>query len=134
MPPLDYSCVLRLKQDFPAAEFVLNGGIATWHRARTPEHHRSRDAGRAAYHDPYLLAGVDSSVFGEPAPQPTREAVVLKMTEYLQTRRVRASRRVMSFATCLDCFRACAVRGSGAGLSATQTRCNVMVPTYCLCV
>ncbi len=34
--------------------------------------------GRAAYHDPYLLAEVDSSLFGDLSPAPTREAVVLK--------------------------------------------------------
>ena len=58
VPPLDYSCVHRLKQDFPAAEFVLNGGITTLSAAR--EHLDAVDGvmlGRAAYHDPYLLAG-----------------------------------------------------------------------------
>ena len=86
VPPLDYSCVHRLQQDFPSAQFVLNGGIATLSAAR--EHLGAADGvmlGRAAYHDPYLLAGVDSSVFGDPSPAPTRAAVVLKMTQYLQT-------------------------------------------------
>ena len=34
VPPLDYSRVLRLKQDFPSAEFVLNGGIGSLSAAR----------------------------------------------------------------------------------------------------
>jgi tRNA-dihydrouridine synthase A len=34
VPPLDYSCVHRLQQDFPSAQFVLNGGIATLSSAR----------------------------------------------------------------------------------------------------
>ena len=85
VPPLDYSRVQRLKQDFPSAQFVLNGGIATLSSAR--EHLDRADGvmlGRAAYHDPYLLATVDSSVFGDPSATPTREAVVLNMTQYLQ--------------------------------------------------
>jgi tRNA-dihydrouridine synthase A len=85
VPPLDYLCVHRLKQDFPSAHFVLNGGIATLSSAR--EHLNAADGvmlGRSAYHDPYLLAAVDSSVFGDPSPALTREAVVLNMTQYLQ--------------------------------------------------
>jgi tRNA-dihydrouridine synthase A len=85
VPPLDYTRVLRLKQDFPSAQFVLNGGLTTLSVAR--EHLDAADGvmlGRAAYHDPYLLAGVDSSFFDAPSPVPTREAVVLKMTQYLQ--------------------------------------------------
>ena len=85
VPPLDYSCVQRLKRDFPTAEFILNGGITTLGLAR--EHLRAVDGvmlGRAAYHDPFLLAGVDSSFFGDGASMTTRQAVVLTMTEYLR--------------------------------------------------
>ena len=85
VPPLDYSRVLRLKRDFPSAEFVLNGGIGTLSAAR--EHLSSVDGvmlGRAAYHDPYLLADVDRVLFGDASRAPTREAVVLNMTQYLQ--------------------------------------------------
>ncbi len=85
LPPLDYSRVLCLKQDFPSAYFVMNGGIDTLHSAL--EHLDTVDGvmlGRAAYHDSYLLAEVDRSVFGDQSPAPTREGVVLKMTNYLQ--------------------------------------------------
>ncbi len=85
VPPLNYTRVHRLIQDFPSAQFVLNGGIATLNSAR--EKLEAADGvmlGRAAYHDSYLLAGVDSSVFGDLTPAPTREAIVLKMTQYLQ--------------------------------------------------
>ena len=60
MPPLDYLRVHRLKQDFPAAKFVLNGGITTLSLA--DQLWIAVDGvmlGRAAYHDPFLLAGVD---------------------------------------------------------------------------
>ena len=85
VPPLDYSRVHRLKQDFPSAHFVLNGGIATLSSAR--EHLNAVDGvmlGRSVYQDPYLLAAVDSSVFGDPSSAMTRQAVVLNMTRYLQ--------------------------------------------------
>lgn len=85
VPPLDYSRVLQLKHDFPSAELVLNGGITTLSAAR--EHLGAVDGvmlGRVAYHDPYLLAGVDRMLFGDALPPPTREAVVLRMTQYLQ--------------------------------------------------
>jgi tRNA-dihydrouridine synthase A len=98
VPPLDYSCVQRLKQDFPAAEFILNGGITTLGLAR--EHLDTTDGvmlGRAPYHDPFLLAGVDASLFRDDLPMPTREDVVLTMTEYLkqQTRAGVAPRQVV---------------------------------------
>jgi len=56
----------RLKRDFPQARFVLNGGLTSLDGAR-----RSSEGldgvmlGRAAYHDPYLLAAVDAEFFGE---------------------------------------------------------------------
>ena len=52
--------------------------------------------GRAAYHDPYLLANVDQAIFGDASQAPTREEVVLKMTQYLreQTRAGTAPRRI----------------------------------------
>ena len=85
VPPLDYSRVRQLKVDFPAATFVLNGGIASLAHAREELH--AVDGvmlGRAAYHDPCLLADVDRTVFGDASPTPTRETIVLHMSEYLQ--------------------------------------------------
>ena len=53
VPPLKYEYVYRLKRDFPALEFVLNGGITTGrslsqrgrHHARTRRLSRSLGAG-----------------------------------------------------------------------------------------
>jgi tRNA-dihydrouridine synthase A len=39
--------------------------------------------GRAAYHDPYLLAAVDRELFGDIAPAPTRAEVIARMSAYL---------------------------------------------------
>ena len=57
VPPLDYDSVYRLKGDFPHLEIVINGGIAS--RPEIERHLARVDGvmlGRAAYHDPWLLA------------------------------------------------------------------------------
>jgi tRNA-dihydrouridine synthase A len=73
VPPLKYDYVYRLKAEFPALEFVINGGITSW--ADITNHLAYVDGamlGRAAYHNPWLLA--DSGK--------TRADVVRKMYEY----------------------------------------------------
>jgi tRNA-dihydrouridine synthase A len=85
VPPLRYDTVHRLKADFPSLGFVLNGGLATLDAARVAcVELDGAMLGRAAYHDPYLLAGVDRSFYGDAAPPPTREEVVAGMTAYLE--------------------------------------------------
>src|SRR6185369_7811039 len=57
IPPLKYDYVYRLKQDFPRLEIVINGGLTT--RAEIEAQAGRVDGvmlGRAAYHDPWLLA------------------------------------------------------------------------------
>lgn len=57
IPPLRYDDVYRLKQDRPELTIEINGGIQTF--AATNEQLQKVDGvmiGRAAYHDPYLLA------------------------------------------------------------------------------
>jgi tRNA-dihydrouridine synthase A len=84
VPPLRYETVYRLQRDFPAATFVLNGGIASLAQARAElAHVDGVMLGRAAYHDPYLLAGVDRELCGAEAPMPTRAEVVARMSAYL---------------------------------------------------
>jgi tRNA-dihydrouridine synthase A len=85
VPPLRYAVVLRLKQDFPSALFVLNGGMTSL--AEALEHGRGLDGvmlGRAAYHDPFLLSEVDRLLFGSGSAPPTREQVVDAMSAYLE--------------------------------------------------
>ncbi len=65
VPPLKYNYVYRLKSDFPEREIVINGGITTL--ADTLNQLDRVDGvmlGRAAYHDPYLLAKLDKQMFG----------------------------------------------------------------------
>jgi tRNA-dihydrouridine synthase A len=64
VPPLDYGRVYRLKLRYPDKFIGINGGIATLRDAS--EHLLHLDGvmiGRAAYHDPLLLCGVDSNIY-----------------------------------------------------------------------
>jgi tRNA-dihydrouridine synthase A len=73
VPPLRYDVVYRLKRDFPRLEIVLNGGVTS--RREIDAHLARIDGvmlGRAAYHDPWLLA----------APGLRREDVVRAMHRY----------------------------------------------------
>jgi tRNA-dihydrouridine synthase A len=67
IPPLDHDRVYRLKQKFPDVFIGINGGIGSL--AEAAGHLGHVDGvmlGRAAYHEPALLAGVDSLVYGKP--------------------------------------------------------------------
>jgi tRNA-dihydrouridine synthase A len=73
IPPLKYDYVYRLKSDFPDLEIVINGGITSW--ADITTHLAYVDGvmlGRAAYHNPWLLAD----------PEKSRADVVRKMFDY----------------------------------------------------
>ncbi len=77
IPPLCYPRVYRLKRDFPAIRFTLNGGIKTLDEALG--HLRRVDGvmlGRQAYHDPWMLREVDRVIFNEPGLCAVGERVV----------------------------------------------------------
>jgi tRNA-dihydrouridine synthase A len=85
IPPLDYDLVRRLKQDHPDFTIVLNGGIETINQSQTLlKDFDGVMLGRAAYGEPYILAGVDAEIFGECGELHTREEVALMMAEYLK--------------------------------------------------
>ena len=71
VPPLKYEYVFRLKRDFPALEFVLNGGITQNKEVAGVD---GIMLGRAAYHDPWVLADEGK----------TRRDVVVAMFAYLK--------------------------------------------------
>ncbi len=76
VPPLKYGYVHRLKKELPHLEIVLNGGIAT--KEQIAEHLPQVDGvmlGRAAYHDPWVLADEGN----------TRERVVKAMVDYCES-------------------------------------------------
>ncbi len=85
VPPLMYDYAYRIKQQFPQLEIVLNGGITDLDAAAT---HLARVdgvmLGRAAYHNPYLLAGVDRRFFNTMCTVPGRDEVVRQMLPYIE--------------------------------------------------
>jgi tRNA-dihydrouridine synthase A len=84
VPPLRYEVVYRLMSDFPGLVFVLNGGMLSLDAAQAElAHVDGVMLGRAAYHDPWLLADVDRRLFGEAGPVASREEAVVRMTAYL---------------------------------------------------
>jgi len=89
IPPLRHDVVYRLKHEFPELTIVLNGGIT---RLDDVESHLERVdgvmLGRAAYHNPYLLAGIDARFFGDARTPVTREAVVMRMLPYIERERL----------------------------------------------
>jgi tRNA-dihydrouridine synthase A len=75
IPPLKYEYVYRLKRDFPQLQIVINGGITTGEEIQ--RHLLQVDGamlGRAAYHNPWLLADAGK----------TRTQVVQAMKEYCE--------------------------------------------------
>jgi tRNA-dihydrouridine synthase A len=90
IPPLDYERVYRLKREFPELVVVVNGGITTVEQVRT--HLARLDGvmlGRAAYHDPYLLAQIEHALHGEPLP--TRESVLQRLRPYIEAELARGT-------------------------------------------
>lgn len=85
IPPLHYDWVYRLKLDFPNLEIILNGGISTLTNSNNLlQHVDGIMLGRAAYHDPYLLANVDQTLFGMDKPVKTRQQVMLDFMPYME--------------------------------------------------
>lgn len=86
IPPLKYDTVYRVKQDFPDIEVILNGGITNLSAAAT--HLESVDGvmlGREAYHNPYILAGVDARFYAATQRPPSRDIIIRRMLPYIET-------------------------------------------------
>jgi tRNA-dihydrouridine synthase A len=87
IPPLDYSRVYQLKQDFADLHIDINGGIHSL--AEATQHLNYVDGvmmGRAVYHDPYLLAEADRTVFGIDRDSLTRHEIIALMLPYIEQR------------------------------------------------
>lgn len=94
IPPLRYDVVRDLKRDFGGIEFVLNGGIESLEAC--VGHLETFDGvmlGRAVYHHPYLLSGVDQALFGDERPIVSRAEAVRSMLPYIE-REVRSGRKI----------------------------------------
>jgi tRNA-dihydrouridine synthase A len=84
IPPLRHDVVYRLKQDFPDLTIILNGGLTSLDQiAEQWERVDGVMIGRAAYENPYLLAGVDRRFFGSSAPPPSRRQIIEALLPYV---------------------------------------------------
>lgn len=83
IPPLDYDRIHRLASRVAPLPVIINGGLETLDDAAV---HLQKlfgvMLGRAAYHNPMLLAEVDALIYGEPAPAPTLAGVAQTMIDY----------------------------------------------------
>jgi len=90
VPPLDYGRVYRLKQAFPGLLVVINGGIRNG--LAVHDHLGKVDGvmlGRAAYHDPYVLAGIDADLWATSSPG--RDEVLLSIRPYVEAELARGT-------------------------------------------
>ena len=86
IPPLRYDVVKQLKSDFPQLCITVNGGIKTTEDIE--QHLAYADGvmiGRAAYQQPYLLAGWHQAFFDENASIPYRKAIVQSYLHYIDS-------------------------------------------------
>lgn len=84
IPPLLYERVHGLAAARPDMRIVINGGLDTLESARAQL--GALDGvmvGRAAIDDPWMLHGVDEGLYGSAPPATTREAVLLRMRDYI---------------------------------------------------
>lgn len=85
IPPLDYPRVYRLGQRLNPLPTMINGGIETLDAAEAHlEHMDGVMLGRAAYHNPMLLAEVDRRIFGRDTPVPELGAIMAAMADYAE--------------------------------------------------
>jgi tRNA-dihydrouridine synthase A len=83
IPPLDYGRVYRLKARCPGRFIGINGGIQTLGEAAAHlAHVDGVMLGRAAYHTPAILAGVDAGFQGTGAELFDFAALVEEMADY----------------------------------------------------
>jgi len=85
IPPLRYDVVHRLKAAHPELTVVINGGIDSLDAAAAQLGPVDGVMiGRAAYHDPYLLAEADRRLFDPAAPVRSRQEVVAALLPYIE--------------------------------------------------
>ena len=85
VPPLDYRRVYRLAARLAPFPVSINGGIETLADAEEHLKHVSGVMlGRAAYHEPLLLAEIDHRCFGEPARNVELGGIMRAMADYAE--------------------------------------------------
>ncbi len=85
VPPLQYDTVFQIKKDFPELEIILNGGVSCLASTqKLLQHVDGVMVGREAYHNPYILAGVDTHLYGGIAEIKTRHQAVMALIPYIK--------------------------------------------------
>lgn len=85
VPPLNYSWVYQLKQDYPELTIVINGGINSIDECQQHlEHVDGVMIGREAYQNPWMLSDVDRVLFDSPPPADNRNAVIESLLPYIE--------------------------------------------------
>ena len=94
IPPLKYDYVHRLKRERPALPIVINGGFADSGAVRAQLDHGLDGVmlGRAAYHDPKLLAELECAVVNPDWRLPPPWEIVEHMVAYAQSQARRGVR------------------------------------------
>ncbi len=83
VPPLHHDWIYRLKQEMPALEIIINGGITTLESVQAQlEHVDGVMLGRAAYQTPWMLAECQRVLFAPHTPI-DRNQIIEKMTAYI---------------------------------------------------
>jgi tRNA-dihydrouridine synthase A len=85
VPPLNYPWVYRLKRDFPSLNIIVNGGIQSLPESQ--QHLQQVDGvmiGREAYQNPWMLAEVDSVIFGMDKTSISRDDVMAGLLPYVE--------------------------------------------------
>jgi len=84
IPPLRYADVYRLKRSHPSLTIVINGGIKTQEESELHlQHVDGVMLGRAAYHNPYLLADIDQRYYASKRPVVSRAQVITRLIDYI---------------------------------------------------
>jgi tRNA-dihydrouridine synthase A len=93
IPPLDYPRVHRLAARLAPFAISINGGIDSLDRAAAELTHVSGVMlGRAAYHEPAMLAEVDHRFYGDPPRPFDLAAIISVMTAYAERELTRGAR------------------------------------------
>jgi len=98
IPPLDYDRVHRLRARLTPLPVMINGGLDTLDAAEAEMAYMDGVMlGRAAYHNPMLLADVDRRFFGSTDEPATLQSVMEAMADYAD-REVAAGTRINNIA------------------------------------
>ncbi|QNL19119.1 tRNA dihydrouridine(20/20a) synthase DusA [Hyphobacterium sp. CCMP332] len=85
VPPLDYALVYQMKTAFRDMEIILNGGLETLQSGL--EAQQNLDGimlGRAAYHTPWEMSGVDPLIYGAERRFSAPDEAVLAYLPYIE--------------------------------------------------